>query len=59
MQFILLFVVPTLGVLWFVNFTTFLKNVKNDKSTRIQTGLGIVLTFGSIFALMSGFVGTL
>ena len=58
MLVMLLLVIPLLGVLWFVNFTVFLKNLKNDKSTHNQTVLGSVLTFAFIFALMYGYVGT-
>ncbi|ALC85230.1 hypothetical protein AM499_04910 [Bacillus sp. FJAT-22090] len=59
MLFILLLVVPLLGVLWFLNFTSFLKNLKNGKSTHNQNILGAVLTFIFIFALMYFFVGPL
>ena len=58
MLVMLLLVIPSLGVLWFVNFTVFLKNLKNGKSTYNQTVLGSVLTFAFIFALMYGYVGT-
>jgi len=49
MLIMFLIVIPLLGVLWFVNFTTFLKNLKNDKSTHNQTVLGIALTFVFMF----------
>jgi len=58
MLFILLLVVPLLGVLWFLNFTTFLKNLKNEKSTHNQNVLGAALTFIFIFALMYCYAGT-
>ena len=58
MLIILFVVTPLLGVLWFVNFTVFLKNLKNDKSTHNQTVLGSALTFIFIFALMYCYVGT-
>ncbi len=59
MLIILLLVVPILGVLWFLNLTTFLKNLKNGKSTHNQNILGAVLTFIFIFALMYCFAGTI
>lgn len=43
MLVMLLLVIPLLGVLWFVNFTVFLKNLKNGKSTHNQTVLGSAL----------------
>jgi hypothetical protein len=58
MLFMLLLVVPLVGVLWFLNFTTFLKNLKKEKSTHNQNILGAVLTFIFIFSLMYCFVGT-
>ncbi|MEY9972237.1 hypothetical protein ABH966_002611 [Lysinibacillus sp. RC46] len=58
MLIMFLIVIPLLGVLWFVNFTTFLKNLKNDKSTHNQTVLGIALTFVFIFSLMYCYIGT-
>jgi len=58
MLIILFVVTPLLGVLWFVNFTVFLKNLKNDKSTHNQTVLGSALTFIFIFALMYYYVRT-
>ena len=59
MVFMLLLVIPLLGVLWFINFTTFLKNLKHGKSTHRQDVLGPVLTFIFIFALMYCFLGAL
>jgi len=58
MLIMLLLGIPLLGVLWFVNFTTFLKNLKNDKSTHNQTVLGIALTFVFILAIMVLYTGT-
>jgi len=58
MLIILFVVTPLLGVLWFVNFTAFLKNLKNGKSTHNQTVLGSALTFIFIFALMYYYVRT-
>lgn len=58
MLFLLLIVVPLLGVLWFLNFTTFLKNLKNGKGTHNQNVLGAVLTFIFILALMYCYAGT-
>jgi len=51
-----LFVIPSLGVLLFLTFTSFLKNLKDGKSTHNQTILGAILTFIFLFALMYGFV---
>ncbi|PKR85627.1 hypothetical protein CWO92_07915 [Heyndrickxia camelliae] len=51
-----LFVIPSLGVLLFLTFTSFLKNLKDGKSTYNQTILGAILTFIFLFALMYGFV---
>lgn len=59
MLFMIFLVVPLLGVLWFLNFTTFLKNLQNGKSTYNQNILGGVLTFIFILALMYCYVGTL
>lgn len=59
MVFMLLLVIPLLGVLWFINFTTFLKNLKYGKSTHRQDVLGPVLTFIFIFTLMYCFLGAL
>lgn len=58
MLLILLLVVPLLGVLWFINFTAFLTNLKNDKSTHNQILLGSALTFIFIFAVIYFYVGT-
>lgn len=58
MLFLLWLVVPLLGVLWFLNFTTFLKNLKNGKSTHNQNVLGAVITFIFILALMYCYAGT-
>ncbi|GEM_PF-773001 len=57
MLFITLFVIPVLGVLYFLNFTTFLKKLINGKSTYNQNVLGAVLTFILIFTIMYCFVG--
>ncbi|GIN64448.1 hypothetical protein J27TS8_44410 [Robertmurraya siralis] len=57
MIYILLFVVPLLAVLWFLNFTTFLKNLNVDKNTQTQIILGALLSFMLVFAIMYGFVG--
>ncbi|ETT80595.1 hypothetical protein C176_21496 [Viridibacillus arenosi FSL R5-213] len=43
MLFMLLLVIPLLGVFWFLNFTTFFKNLKNGKSTHNQNVFGAVL----------------
>ena len=56
--FVALLVIPLLGVLYFLNLTVFLKNLKNGKSTRNQTILGSVLTFIFIFSLMFFYIGT-
>lgn len=48
------FIVPLIGVLWFLNLTSFLKNLVNGKSTHNQTILGAVLTFIFIVALYYG-----
>ena len=58
MLFMLFLVVPILGVLWFLNFTTFLKNLNSGESTHNQKVLGAVLTFIFIFALMYCYAGT-
>lgn len=58
MLYILLLVVPLLGVFWFLNLTTFLKNLKNGVSTHNQNVVGAVLTFIFIFALMYCYAGT-
>ncbi|SOC41584.1 hypothetical protein SAMN05877842_110179 [Ureibacillus acetophenoni] len=58
MLFMILLIVPLLGTLWFLNFTMFLKNLKNGKSTHNQNLLGAVLTFIFIAALMICLVGT-
>ncbi|EPD53775.1 hypothetical protein HMPREF1210_00598 [Paenisporosarcina sp. HGH0030] len=58
MLIMLWLVVPLLGVVWFLNFTTFLKNLMNGKSTHNQNVLGAVLTFIFIFALMYCYAGT-
>lgn len=58
MLFMLLLVIPLLGVLWFLNFTTLLKNLKNGKSTHNQNVLGAVLTFIFILALTCCYAGT-
>lgn len=58
MLYMILLVVPLLGTLWFINFTTFLKNLKNGKSTHNQNLLGAVLTFIFIAAFMICVVGT-
>ncbi|MEK4252552.1 MULTISPECIES: hypothetical protein [Ureibacillus] len=47
-----LFVIPLLGTLWFLNFTTFLKKLKNGKDTHNQNVLGAVLTFILILAII-------
>ena len=43
MLFMLLLVIPLLGVFWFLNFNTFLKNLKNGKNTHNQNVLEAVL----------------
>ncbi|GED62802.1 hypothetical protein [Lysinibacillus fusiformis] len=57
MLFILLFVIPVLGVLYFLNFTTFLKKLINGKNTYNQNVLGAILTFMLIFTIMYCFAG--
>jgi len=54
-----LFVIPFIGVLWFLNFTTFLQNLHNDKSTHNQKVLGAVLTFIFLFAILFAYVSIL
>jgi hypothetical protein len=44
--------------LWFLNFTTFLRNLKNGKSTHNQNVIGALLTFIFIFSLMYCYAGT-
>lgn len=58
MLFILLLVIPLLGVIWFLNFMIFLSNLKNDASTQNQKILGAVLTFILIFTIMYCYVST-
>ncbi|SOB93813.1 hypothetical protein SAMN05880501_101705 [Ureibacillus xyleni] len=58
MLVMMLLVVPTIGVLWFLNFTTFLKHLNNGKSTHNQNVLGATLTFIFLFALMYCLAGT-
>lgn len=53
-MFILWFIVPLVGMLWFLNLTSFLKNLVNEKSTHNQTILGAVLTFILILGLNYG-----
>lgn len=53
-MFAMWFLVPLIGVFWFLNFTLFLKNLVNGKSTYNQTVLGAVLTFIFIAALYFG-----
>ena len=57
MLYMALLVAPLFGVLWFLNFTTFLKKLKDGKDTHNQNVLGVVLTFIFIFALMYCFIG--
>lgn len=57
MLMMMFLVVPAIGVLWFLNFTTFLKHLKDGKSTHNQNVLGGALTFIFLFALMFCFVG--
>ncbi|MBP2239591.1 hypothetical protein J2Z40_000144 [Cytobacillus eiseniae] len=54
---LLLLVVPLLGVLWFINLTTFLKKLKDGKDTHNQNVLGAVYTFFLLLALMLFFPG--
>lgn len=53
-MFVMWFIVPLIGALWFLNLTSFLKNLVNGKSTHNQTILGAVLTFIFIVALYYG-----
>lgn len=50
--FLFLLVTPLIGVVWFINFVYFIKNTKEEKSTRNQTILGAVLTCFFIFSFM-------
>ena len=52
MLYFYLLVIPALGVLWFLNFTTFLMNLSNGKNTRNQIMIGGCLTFALLFAIM-------
>lgn len=52
-QFILWLIVPTLGVLWFLNLVFLLKNIKVERDTRNQTILGSVLTFFILYLFMT------
>jgi hypothetical protein len=52
MLYFYLLVIPALGVLWFLNFTTFLMNLSNGKNTRNQIMIGGSLTFVLLFAIM-------
>ncbi len=53
-MFVMWLIVPLIGVLWFLNLTSFLKNLVNGKSTHNQTILGAVLTFILIAAFYYG-----
>lgn len=58
MLFIFLLVIPLLGVIWFLNFMTFLSNLKNGVSTHNQKILGAVWTFIFIFTIMYCYAST-
>ena len=55
--FFLWFVIPMLGVLWYLNLVALLKKIKEERNTRNQTILGAVLTFFFIFTFMYIFAG--
>nr|WP_081260327.1 MULTISPECIES: hypothetical protein [Parageobacillus] len=58
MEYIYLLVLPIIGVLWFLNLTSFLKNLHSNGNILNQTILGAVLTFIFTFLFMYGFLGT-
>lgn len=52
MLIFILFGVPILSVLWFLNLITFLKNLKESRDYRNQKILGAVYTFFIVFPLI-------
>ncbi|ADU94779.1 hypothetical protein GYMC52_2394 [Geobacillus sp. Y412MC52] len=58
MEYIYLLILPIIGVLWFLNLASFLKNLNSDENTLNQTMIGAVLTFLFVFLYMYGFLGT-
>jgi uncharacterized BrkB/YihY/UPF0761 family membrane protein len=58
MIYISLLIIPLIGVLWFLNFATFLKNLNNSKENRNQIILGAFLSFILLFIIMYVFIGT-
>ena len=55
--FFLWFVIPMLGVFWFLNLVSLLKKIKEERNTRNQTILGTVLTFFFVLTFMYIFAG--
>ncbi|MBB6284189.1 hypothetical protein B1690_11510 [Geobacillus sp. 46C-IIa] len=58
MEYIYLLILPIIGVLWFLNLASFLKNLNSNENTLNQTMIGAVLTFLFVFLYMYGFLGT-
>ncbi|BBW95676.1 hypothetical protein ETC03_02405 [Geobacillus sp. MMMUD3] len=57
MEYIYLLILPIIGVLWFLNLASFLKNLHRNESTHNQTMIGALLTFLFVFLYMYGFLG--
>jgi len=53
----LLFIIPILGVLWFLYLVSLLKNIKEEKDTKNQTILGSVISFLFVFFCAFAFAG--
>jgi len=48
----LIFIIPILGIILYVNTVKLLKNIKAGKNTELQTGLGAALTGVVLFLLL-------
>lgn len=59
MIFLMLLVIPIVGVLWFINLTLFLRKLHADRGVKNETVLGAALTFILIFFLMYVWAGML
>lgn len=54
--FVTFFVLPTLGVIWFLNLMTFMEKLHNSKNTHNQKILGGFWTFVFIFVFLYCFI---
>ncbi|UNL83173.1 hypothetical protein [Priestia koreensis] len=53
---VLFFIIPILGVLWFVNLTLFLKKLHAKEDTHNTVMIGGLLTFAFVFFVEFGFI---